>query len=444
MSILNTIYNSSPVFIQNLFCSAKGYLIQKRRYNSNFYRQLHKYENREYDSVSCLKQFLEICQNIPYYQKLFKQYEFDITAKNLYKELEKLPILTKEIVKENIANITNPYFKGKVYQAKTSGTTGSGLVFPYSIEMENKQWAVWWRYRHWHGVDLDMWYGWFGGRNIISIKQHKPPYWRINLPGKQVMFSAYHLNKNTVGYYYEELVKRDLRWLHGYPSQLSLLAHLIIERSLEPLVFVTHITVGAENLLDHQREIIRKAFPNAILKQHYGLSEGVANISEDVNGNLIVDDDFCHVEFIPIEETDTRICKIIGTGFSNEVFPLIRYDTGDIAEIEYLPNGNVKILSVDGRKEDSITLPNGIKLGRLDHIFKSLITIREAQIYQKDLYHIDFNIVKTHAYTIDDERKLRKEIRERIDEAVRININYVEKIERTKSGKFRLVISDIK
>jgi phenylacetate-CoA ligase len=321
MSALNTIYNFSPVFVQNLFCSVQGYLIQKRRFNSNFFIELQKFENQEYDTENCLKRFLGVCWNIPYYQRLFKQYKFDTQANNFSEELKKLPILTKETVRDNVENITNPCFKGKVQKAKTSGTTGSGLIFPYSIDMENKQWAVWWRYRHWHGIDMDMWCGWFGGRSIISIKQHNPPYWRINRPGKQVMFSAYHLNKESVADYYQEIVKRDLKWLHGYPSQLSLFAHLVIERDLKPLISVTHVTFGAENFLDNQREIISEAFPNAILRQHYGLSEGVANISEDINGNLIVDDDFCYVEFIPIEKSNPRICKIIGTGFSNEAFP---------------------------------------------------------------------------------------------------------------------------
>ncbi|GHV04221.1 capsular polysaccharide biosynthesis protein CapK [Bacteroidia bacterium] len=444
MSILNTIYNSSPIFVQNIFCSIKGYFIQKKRYNSNFHLQLQKFENREYEQITCLKQFLLNCKEVPYYQTVFNKYKLDVNAENPYIELKKLPILTKETVKENITNITNPYFKGKIYKAKTSGTTGSGLVFSYSTDMENKQWAVWWRYRRWHGIDLNMWCGWFGGRTIISIKQQNPPYWRINKQGKQVMFSAYHLNIDTVEYYYKEIIKRNLTWLHGYPSQLSLLASLIQDKGFDLLLSIKYITFGAENLLLNQREIIQKAFPNATLRQHYGLSEGVANISEDINGDLIVDDDFCYVEFIPVENTSPNICRIIGTGFFNEAFPLIRYDTGDIAEIEYLPDGKLKILSIDGRKEDFITLPNGVKLGRLDHIFKSLTTIREAQIHQKDLYHIDFKIVKGHGYTINDEHKLWKEIRERINETVSVNINYVDKVERTKSGKLRFVISDIK
>jgi phenylacetate-CoA ligase len=379
-----------------------------------------------------------------FYKHTFSECGFNIDADDIYSEIKKLPIINKEIVNIDIKQFYNPDYKRKVGIGHTSGTTGGGLIFPYSVEMENKQWAIWWRYRQWHGIDLDMWCGWFGGRSIISIKNQSLPYWRINIPGKQVMFSAYHLNNNTVFDYYNEITMRQLKWLHGYPSQLSLLSSLMYESNLKPLSFVTHITFGAENVLDNQKEIIQKMFPHASLRQHYGLSEGVANISEDIHGNFIVDNDFCYIEFIPMSTENQNMCKIIGTGFCNEAFPLIRYDTGDIAEVAYLPNGLVKIVSIDGRKEDFIHLPNGVKLGRLDHIFKNLTSVKESQIHQYDLYHIDFNVVKGIAYNKKDEENLWKEIRMRIDDSVIVKIIYVEKIERTKAGKLRFVISDIK
>jgi phenylacetate-CoA ligase len=442
--MLNTIYNHSPITIQNIFCSTKGYFICKRRYNHNFYKQLKKFENKEYDPIICLKLFLGNVSNVPFYKQFFKDNDFNIHAEDIYAELRKLPIINKNVVKKDVRLFYNLDYKGKCIEMKTSGSTGGGLVFPYSVEMENKEWAVIWRFRRLHGIDMNWWCGWFGGKSIISTNIHKLPYWRINIPGRQVMFSAYHLNANTIGFYYHEIVKRRLKWLHGYPSNLSLLSSYIHENKFDPIYFVTHITLSSENLLENQKDHIRKAFPNARIYQHYGLSEGVASISENNNGDLVVNNDFCYVEFIPLSSEKDNLYKIVGTGFSNEAFPLIRYDTGDIAKIIYLPNGEKKILSIDGRKEDFIILPSGVKLGRLDHIFKELITVKEAQIHQKDLYHIDFNIVKGIAYSTKDENKLLKEIRMRIDYSVSVTINYVDKIQHTEAGKLRFVISDIK
>lgn len=444
MSLLIKLYNNSPVCLQNLFCSMQGFLICRRRYSSNFYKQLKLYEAGYYKPEECLEGFIKNIATVPYYSGLFRMYRLDIEAKDIYAEICKLPILTKDEVKENLDKIVNKGFKGKYTYAKTSGTTGSGLVFPYSRDMENKQWAVWWRYRRWHGIDLNCWMGWFGGRTIMPVTIKKAPFWRINIPGKQVMFSAYHLNQATVKDYYLEIRHRKLTWLHGYPSQLSLLASLILEEGLLPLDDVTHITFGAENLLENQKRIIRRAFPKAVLRQHYGLSEGVANISENKEGELVVDQDFCYVEFVPVSPDKPEVCRIIGTGFNNPVFPLVRYDTGDIAVIERKTDGKIKIKSIDGRQEDFIKLPNGVKLGRLDHIFKELTKVREAQIVQDAIDLLRIRVVKGNGYDEMEENKLWQELRSRIGEEMAIVIDYTDKIERTKSGKLRFVISKLK
>jgi phenylacetate-CoA ligase len=261
---------------------------------------------------------------------------------------------------------------------------------------------------------------------------------------KQVMFSVHHLNEATVPLYFNLIKKRKLTWLHGYPSQLSLLAHLIKNRELGDLPDVKIITVGAENMLETQRTIIEEVF-RAPIKQHYGLAEGVANISEQCDGSLIADQDFAFVEFIPVDVNNPSLCRIIGTNYNNIAFPLIRYDTGDIALIDWLRDGTPKIISIDGRQEDYITLPNGVKLGRLDHIFKDMTEVQEAQIFQPDIHHIVLRIVKGSEYDKSNQHELvMNETQKRLGKEIKIEIEYFDRIPRTKSGKLKFVISQVK
>lgn len=446
MGIIDKLYNSSPVCIQNLMCSVKGWLIKRRRYNKNFLEELNKYESGAYNPDDELRKFLLQIRFLPAYNKILNQPEIVQKLKNVceVKEiLSLLPIIDKNFVKEHHDDFVNTELSEAKIEMRTSGTTGSGLIFPYSVEMENKQWAIWWRYRRRLGIDLDTWCGWFGGRSIISTKINTSPFWRINYPCKQIMFSAYHLNKDTVSYYTDEIKKRKLTWLHGYPSSIAQLASLMIDYKLPLINTVILITTGAENLYDYQIDLMKKAFPNAVVRQHYGLSEGVANFSQNIDGEWCTDDDFCYVELIPISNEDSSKCRIVGTGFSNLAFPLVRYDTGDIANVKYTEEG-IKIISFDGRKEDYITFPNGVKMGRLDHIFKNCVNIKEAQIYQKAIDHVIFRIVKGINYEFDDEMQLMKEITIRFPKSIKIEIEYCDSIQRTKSGKLRLVISDIK
>lgn len=443
---LENLYLKFPLFFQQLVINIQGYRIAKIRFNKTFHTKLKSFEESSFDTIdkNNLIHFLQEANQTPFWANRFKEFAFKIekVVTNI-DELKKLPILIKNEVKENQELINNLEVSNKISWNHTSGTTGSGLIFPQTQEMENKQWAVWWRYRKWHGIGLDTWMGWFGGRSIANINQKKPPYWRINYPMKQVMFSAHHLNDNTAGYYFNQIKKRKLQWLHGYPSQIALLAHLIKNNNLGRLSELKIITLGAENFLQSQKEIIEEVF-NIPARQHYGLAEGVANISEHTNGELLADQDFCYTEFVPVDENEPSICKIVGTNYNNSAFPLIRYDTGDIAHVEWLKDGTPKILSIDGRKEDYITLPNGVKLGRLDHIFKDLTEVQEAQIYQPDLKNIILRIVKgSHYDSKNKEKKVIIESRKRFGKDITISIEYLQQIQKTKSGKLRFVISDI-
>src|SRR5690606_277385 len=253
-------------------------------------------------------------------------------------------------------------------------------------------------YRKGLGITLDTWMAWFGGKTIVSVEDTKPPFWRFNYPMKQVMFSAHHLNIDTVTEYYHQLKDSRIEWIHGYPSQISFLASLILEKGLTPLNNIRFITTGAENLMEHQVAVIEAAFGKKPF-QHYGLAEGVANISQVPSGKWQIDQDFAYVELIPTD-IEEDLYHIVGTNYSNLSFPLIRYHTNDLVRARKVGE-TIEIISIDGRKDDFITLPNGVKLGRLGFIFKNADFVKEAQIYQKSINSLTLRIVKNGDYNED-------------------------------------------
>ena len=66
----------------------------------------------------------------------------------------------------------------------------------------------------------------------------------------------------------------------------------------------------------------------------------------------------------------------------------------------------------------------------------------DAQIYQNKKGKITFKIVKNLEYSESDERKLLLETKERLGD-IEIAIEYVDSINKTSSGKFRFVISEL-
>lgn len=437
--MIQGIYDKVPVCVQNLMCSVKGWMIKRRRYGDGFFAELEALEKGIYNREEVLKSFLNEAKKTPFYQKVFNNNE----GKDGFELLKAFPILTKDEVKENINAFVNPDCNEPKFDMRTSGTTGGGLVFPYTVRMENKHWAIWWRYRRRLGINLDTWCGWFGGKRIIDPNNKKAPYWRVNRPGRQVMFSTLHLTRETVVAFRDEIDKRKLPWLHGYPSHIAKFAAFAIDAGLEPLKGVKWVTTGAENLLGNQLSLMQRMFPNAMIRQHYGLMEGVANMSQDINGEWQVDDDFAKVEFIPVSEDNPNVCRIIGTGFSNPAFPLIRYDTGDLATVEWKPDGSVKVLRIDGRSSNVLKGPDGFEINeaRLSIVLHDFNNIVEAQFIQNSLTDIDLLIVRNSAYNEADEHKLRANISESFDKRMIVNLIYVEEIERPNSGKLKLVVN---
>ena len=455
MSRMENLYHKLPVFLQNAAVAFEGYRIVRRRYGKGYRASEGEVQSRDrisFDELQAwrkkkLREFLIIASNSLFWHQQFSEYGVNPQAADAFSELSKLPVLTKDIVKNNVEIIKNPRVDSRLLLWRhTSGTTGSGLVFPESCETEWSTWAHWWRYRRCHGIDPSMWCGYFGGRSIVPLSSSKPPFWRINRPSRQLMFSGYHLSQANASWYLEALQKYAIGWLHGYPSMLTLFAQFMLDAGHQnALPCLRIVTTGAENLSDWQRKVIFKAFGVPVV-QHYGQAEAVANFSECEFGKIHVDEDFSAVEFLenPLNSSNQII---IGTNWLNPAFPLLRYAVGDLAilGIEKCSCGRPGrvVQTIDGRREDYLVLPNGVHIGRLDHVFKNMINVREAQFEQRDTQSVILRIVRNNAYSELDEQCLLQELYQRIGSALDVKIEYVDFIPRGRNGKLRFVLSSL-
>ncbi|MFG0332566.1 MAG: phenylacetate--CoA ligase family protein, partial [Maioricimonas sp. JB049] len=98
---------------------------------------------------------------------------------------------------------------------------------------------------------------------------------------------------------------------------------------------------------------------------------------------------------------------------------------------------------IDGRQEDCVITRSGCRLGRLDHIFKDCVRVREAQIRQEEPGHVTIWLVTAEGYQQADEEALKREIIKRVGDDLTFEIVHVDSIPRTRSGKLRFVVSDL-
>lgn len=445
------IYEFLPIWVQNIACDIEGKRIQRTRYGKYFWESLKEYEERDtwsYDKI-CeyrdyrLQKMIQHCYNtVPYYRELFNEGGIAPEDIKRMEDLRKIPVLTKDIVNSRPNDfLSTAYPKKKMIKHHTSGTTGAGFVFMTTLEATNEQWAVWWRYRRRLGIRFDTLCANFGTRFVVPASQNKPPFWRYNKPCNQVYFSAFHENQENLQHYIDEIKRKRITWIHGYPSLLTELASAVLRNKDNTINNqIKYVTIGAENLLEYQKETMEKAFGVHVF-QHYGMSEGIANFSEMPDKRIKVDEDYSAVEFV--KEENDYTC-ILGTTLTNYAMPLLRWDTRDLAEVAETTDGRY-IKSIDGRKEDYIVLPNGRKIGKLDHVFKDAIHLVEVQIKQCEDYSIKVLLVpRDEEYVVDINRAKNIFAETFGGQPVPITFETVHKIPKANGGKLRFIVSEVK
>src|SRR5262245_55205476 len=193
------LYSWLPVPLQHLAVSYEGRRIRRFRFEAEFHELLKEYKARTFASreeVIALRDrrlaefVLHAATTVPYFQDLFSQLRLDPRDLRTPDDLKVLPILKKTDLQELGERLWSQAIDRRGFRLeRTSGSTGGGLRFPMTFRANREHWAVYARYLSWHGLDpLHTWCLHFGGRVLVPRSQRRPPYWRWNYPGKQLLF----------------------------------------------------------------------------------------------------------------------------------------------------------------------------------------------------------------------------------------------------------------
>lgn len=256
-----------------------------------------------------------------------------------------------------------------------------------------------------------------------------------------------HITKNKIKDIAKFINDNDFKYFVGYPSIVNSLAVILNDNDIHidnyPKIYFT----GAEKVYEDQRVNIRNAFPELRIVEHYSFSEecGAASQIKEDNQHYYEDFELGHLELADANERQTGV--ILATGFQNLGMPFIRYKVGDTATFsnDNNPfNNRQQIKDIEGRNEDYIITPEGAHIQRFDYLFKETYGIKECQVVQKQLGSIVIKIVKRENYTSQQENYIRKKLQELISPTLKVDFEYVESIPRTKAGKFKAVLNEMK
>jgi phenylacetate-CoA ligase len=455
-TIILTLYNSLPSFVKDFIITVYGLVQRKKRYGNYFVKSKSKLQRTQYVSNAILKQeqietavnFINTALSNNLFYRKSDVYPKRIDTKE---EIYQLPILAKQDVRENL-NYLYSKDLAKAVWSHTSGTTGTAIIFPLTREIFQREYAFRQLHYSWGGVSLDQRdkIVSIAGHKVVSINKDKPPFWVTDYINNWLYFSSYHLSEHNMRSYIVKLDRFNPKMIHGYPSSLFLLA-IGYEKYGNGSLSLKSIYSSSETLLESQRRKIEGVFGVKVFNW-YGTSEMNVNIVECEYGELHLK---CEHSFVEILNTNNKPCKpgetgrIISTNVGNHYFPLIRYEVGDsitLSKVQKSKCGRSGILveQILGRNEDYILTPNGRLVGRLDHIFKDTLNIKESQIQQDIQSEVILRIVPDLNFNKTEEYLLIKEAKHRLGKDMKIIIEKVNHIKRTSNGKFNFIISNLK
>lgn len=457
---LMKIYKFLPIPLQNIAVTLQGFRIKNQRYGGNFNKYVSELDKSQYFDKKTIKENQEqklkyivkiAYDNVPYYRKLFRNNHLKPSDIRYIEDLNKIPILEKETVK-NFGDdfISKDIDRKNIVAGTTGGTTGTPLTLYYTKDAIRYVFAiVESRVKHWAGVKSEDKLASFlhGVDAFVPMSQTKPTFWRWNKAYNQLLFSVFHMNENNLKYYVKKYNEFEPKIIQGYTSAIDIFAKYILKYKIE--VFAPKaILVSCETIFDIQRKNIEKAFNSKVYNGYSG-AENVALITECEKGRLHINPESSIVEFKKIVGTENKY-EIIGTNLFNIVMPLLRYRTGDIVTLTNetkCPCGRnfPLIKSIEGRMDDMLITPEGNYVGSasMSVAIELVNNIKEVQIIQNKIDEIIVKVVKVEKFNKYDLNLLIDRLKERLGKKVSIKVVFVNQIKRTRAGKFRFIISSI-
>lgn len=374
-----------------------------------------------------------------------KKYSTSINNSLQQTPTSNLPMLSKdELVLHMESMLAQDADKRTLSVGSTSGSTGKPVTFYYDQHKHELMRAGMCR--------SYMWSGWKPGQKILNFWGARQDFQHSSVLGG-IALDFISAEKTIKAFEYTETqlaawAKFICAWkpvlLQGYASILAELAKYIIQTNIRTPKTIIGIYATAEMLNDSQRQLMQQAFGCKVFNQ-YGCRE-IPNIAcECTHGKLHIFNDMVYLESQRIDDED----RLIITSLTNRIMPFIRYDTGDTGRLIEgdCPCGSpFPIMEMElCRRNDLIRTQSGKKIhpSYFNRLLYGMTDIKQYQYIQNELGKITLNIVSPKAISNDTAQVLQQSVSRDIDENMVLEINHVEEIKRSVSGKHRFVISNL-
>lgn len=381
-----------------------------------------------------------------YYRELFDRHRFDVHADFGFDEFSRLPVLSREDVHEAGKNlISSAVPKDQIRKETTGGSTGVPTV-------------VWLgpNERGWRDSGMEHFFEKLGmpegSRTALLWGHHLDPKTADTLRERyqafvsnQKWFDSMRLSPEILDRYHEELERFRPASIVAYASALGYLAEHVLNRGYKPSYPTRCLVTGGEKLWSRHRQIIEEAFGRPVHERYGSRDAGCLGVQLNPANSLEYTIDWSYI-FVEPELPQTE-SPILVTKLQADGMPMIRYRIGDVGlfPADSKPGHPAFVLpDVMGRVVDRVVLPDGrwIAGQEVPHLLKDY-PVREFLFLQRQDHSVELQLVPQKEFNDDSLRKIEDILKANLP-GLPIKIEFKESVVRTKSNKWRPVISEVR
>lgn len=364
---------------------------------------------------------------VPYYTDL----------KNGELELLRFPVVRKSDISKDYARfLSMSHERGNLIPVTTSGSYGTPFTFLLTRQKMARRTAevIW--FSRWVGYRI-------GDRHAyVRVTKKKSPrtLWLQN----EVLMDPTSLGESWLEAQRQELLKRSIRFLIGYPSAISTLAAYCEQKGNSSSDFgVEGIVTSGEPLRLESRKLVKRVFGAPVLSRYSSEETGVLahECSQCEIHHLNTASYFFEVlklqEDSPAEPGE--LGRIVVTDLFSHAMPIIRYEIGDLGVLGAEPcscGSQLPVLvELHGRTVEQILDVNQQRVSpfAINGAFRDLLRVQQFQFIQ--VGKGQYQVLLVALPNFQEEHVIRTRLNEILGSDAKIDILLVDEIPALPSGK---------
>lgn len=363
-----------------------------------------------------------------------------------YKSLSDFPVIAKKDIKNDYEGfLSNKCRKKDLISVQTSGSYGTPFTFYLTKEKKARQTA--------EVIYFSEWAGYYVGTKHAYLRcTINKSKLKLKMQNEYFLFSRV-IDNEWLKASREILKKGKTKILIGFPTAISAIAQYCHEQGDTPKDFqIIGIITSSEPLLDSQRAIIESTFDCDCLSRYSTEELGVLAHECPTSKKHHINTASYKVEILDLDEDkpakEGEVGRIVVTDLFSYAMPLIRYEIGDLGILGKECSCGLKgpiIESLHGRTVESVYNTEGKRILPyfIEDVMEDFTDIIQYQFIQYGKKSYTLKVVSKKDANFDKDRVINH-IKFWMGEDAIVNIEFVDDIQKLKSGKRPYVINNYK